>query len=110
MLDWLFIMLLVIGILFILLSIEFDLGLFWNVIIILTSIIIFFVLAASVKEIEIPYQMYNATSGNIETGHHTYSSSISPYLSYLFMMFGSIMMIYFVATIYIYIGKKSWIK
>jgi len=92
-------MLLVFAILFVLLSIEFDFGPYWNVIFILTSVVIFFLLAASVMEIEIPWQMYNATSGNVETGYHTFSSPISPYLSYLFMLFGIVMMIYFVGYI-----------
>lgn len=45
--------------------------------------------------IEIPYEMYNATSGNIETGVHTIRTNLDA-LSYLFMLFGLIMFILFV--------------
>ena len=42
--------------------------------------------------IEVPYQMYNVTSGNIETGVHTIQNNLEP-LSYLFMGFGAILFI-----------------
>jgi len=111
MLDWLFIILLVLAILFVLISIEFDLGIYWNIIMILSSIIIFFTLAASVMDIESPYSIYNATSGNIETGYHVTQSSISPYISYLFMFFGAVMLIYFVGYVFIpVILKNKWLR
>ena len=96
MLDWLFIMLLVISVLFVLLTVEFDFGIYWNTVFVMISIIIFFVLSASIMQIEIPHQMYNATSGNIETGYHTFTSPVSPYLSYLFQFLAIVMMVYFV--------------
>ena len=77
MLDWLFIILLVIAVLMILLVISTDLGIFWDTIFILSSIIIFFTLGASVMDIESPYTIYNATSGNVETGYHTVQSSVA---------------------------------
>ena len=42
--------------------------------------------------IEIPYEMFNATSGNIETGVHTIQTNLDP-LAYLFMGLGAIMFI-----------------
>jgi len=99
MLDWMFAFLMFLAILFIILSIEYDFGIYWNVIFILTSAMLFYLLAASIMQIEIPWQIFNATSGNVETSYHTFSSPISPYLSYLFMLFGSVIMIYFVAYI-----------
>ena len=110
MLDWLFIILLVLAILFVLINIEFDLGIFWNVVLILSSIIIFFTLAASVMYIESPYSIYNATSGDIETGYHITQSTISPYISYLFIFFGAVMMIYFVGYIFVPAILKKWMR
>jgi len=51
-------------------------------------------------EIEIPYQMYNATSGNIESGYHVFTSPISPFITYLLAGFGVIMTIYLVAMVF----------
>jgi len=110
MLDWLFIMLLVISILLVLLSVEFDLGIYWNTVFIIVSILLFFILAASVMDIESPYSIYNATSGNIETGYHTVQSDVSPYLSYLFMLFGVVMVIYFVGYIFVPAIYKKWMR
>jgi len=110
MLDWLFIMLLVLTIILTLMSIEFDLGIFWNITFITISMILWLLLAASIQEIEIPYQMYNATSGNIETGYHIFSSPISPYLMYLFFMFAAIMLIYFVGYILGPAIMKKWMR
>ena len=48
-----------------------------------------------VQGVEVPYQMYNATSGNIESGLHIIQTNLSP-LSYLFMGLGAIMFVLFV--------------
>ena len=45
-----------------------------------------------IQGIETPYQMYNATSGNIETGVHTIQANLDP-LAYLFMAFALILFI-----------------
>ena len=45
-----------------------------------------------IQGIEIPYQMYNATSGNIESGTHLLQTNLDP-LAYLFAAFGLIMFI-----------------
>lgn len=110
MLDWLFMMLFVVCIILTLLCIEFDLGIFWNTGFITMSIILWYLLAASIMQIEIPYQMYNGTSGNIETGYHTFSSPVSPYIVYLFTAFGSIMMIYFIGYILGPAIAKKWMR
>ena len=110
MIDWMFITLLIMAIMFVLLSIITDYGIFWNTIFILTSIILFFVLAASIHEIEVPYQMYNATSGNIETGYHEIHNIQNTYLSYLFYMFAVFMLIYFVSYIYTDGIRKRWMR
>lgn len=110
MLDWLFIMLLVIAILLLLITIFDDLGIFWNSTFIIISIVIFLTLGASVMDIESPYSLYNATSGNIEEGYHTTQSSVAPYMSYLFMFFAVVMLIYFVAYILGPAIYKRWMR
>jgi len=110
MLDWLFIMFFVIAVLFILLVLTTDFGIFWDVVFILGSIIIFFTLSASVMYIESPYSIYNATSGNIETGYHTLQSDVSPYISYMFIFFGAVMIIYFVGYIFSTAIYKKWMR
>jgi len=110
MMESLFIILFVLAVLFMLIAIELDWGIFWNTAFILTDIVLWFLLAASIMQIERPYEIYNATSGIVETGYHNFASPISPYLTYLFALFGIIMMIYFVMFIFYEISKKKWLK
>lgn len=61
----------------------------------LLSAIIWLILALlTIQGIEVPYEMYNSTSGNIETGVHTIQTNLDP-LAYLFMAIGIIMFILF---------------
>ena len=110
MLDWLFIMLLVIAILLILLCIEFEFGPFWDMILPTICITLLFILGASVMDIESPYSIYNGTSGQIETGYHTVQSDVSPYISYLFSMIGIIMVIYFIGYVLFPALHKKWMR
>ena len=45
---------------------------YWNIIMTFISGILFLVLAGMTSVIETPYEIFNATSGNIETGFHKY--------------------------------------
>lgn len=110
MIDWIFIMLLMLAILLMILTISTDFGVFWDIVFIMSSIIIWFTLAVSVMDLESPYTLYNATSGNIETGYHTTQSSVAPYISYLFILFGAVMMVYFVGYILGPAIKKAWMR
>ena len=47
--------------------------------------------------VELPYEMYNATSGNIEIGVHNIQANLQP-LAYLFMGLGALMFILFVTV------------
>lgn len=49
----------------------------------LTAVLWLILALFTLQGIEIPYEMYNATSGNIETGVHTITTNLDP-LSYLF--------------------------
>ena len=45
-----------------------------------------------IQGIEIPYEIYNSTASEIQTGVHTIQTNLDP-LSYLFVAFGVIMFI-----------------
>jgi hypothetical protein len=57
---------------------------------ILTAVLWLIISLFMLQGIEIPYEMYNSSSGHIETGVHTIQTNLTP-LSYLFMGFGAIM-------------------
>lgn len=50
-----------------------------------------------IQGVEVPYQMYNITTGNIETGVQVIQTNLEP-LAYLFMGLGAIMFILFVTV------------
>jgi hypothetical protein len=110
MLDWMFILIFAFAFLFMLFGIFID-DKFWKNVFILTDIVLWFFLAASVMEIEIPYQFYNATSGNLETGYQIFTGKIGATLPYFFVMFASIMIVYWVKVLYQdTIGKATTYK
>ena len=99
MLDWLFRLFLTVAILLMFITIVADLDKFWQTTLLLVDIVLWFLLAASIMEIEIPYQAIQADD-TIVTGSHIFSSKISPYLVYFFEMMGFIMIIYFVGYLF----------
>ena len=58
----------------------------------ITAILWLIIALFMLQGIEVPYEMYNSSSGNIETGVHTIRTNLDP-LAYLFMGFGAIMFI-----------------
>ena len=62
---------------------------------ILTTVMWLVLALLLLQGIEVPYEMFNSTSGNIETGVHVIQNNLVP-LSYLFMGFGAIMFLLFV--------------
>jgi len=80
-----------------LLSVEYyrEKNYFWAWVFTLLCMTTWFFLAGSTLEIEKPYQMFNATSGNIETGIHTITSKTSPEQLYFYMLLGIIMFLFF---------------
>lgn len=109
MFDWLFILLLVFAILLIIFALEYEDNPFWNIISITMSAALWFILALSNLRIESTYQMYNATSGNIETGISEFTSPISPFISYIFMGMGVIMTVYLIAMVFDkWYNYKNW--
>lgn len=115
MIDWMFAIFLLIAFVLIILIIQYHDDPFWGGMFTILDIIIWFLLAALVLEIETPYEMFNATSGNMETGIHVYTSRVAPELMYFFYMMAIIMTVFFVgyfmfAPIYEVITGKKWSK
>jgi len=100
MMEAMFFVLLILAVLFIIFAIEYEGNAFWNLISIVLSTVLWFILALGVIQLERPYTMYNASSGMIESGYSVYTSPISPFLSYVFMGMAVIMMIYLFAMTY----------
>jgi|GEM_PF-5000387 len=98
MLETIWILLLIIAIILIIVVAELeynDFPYYWGLMLTLLDTIIWFVLAASVFEIEKPWQMYNVSSNQIETGIHIVSSKVSPGMSYFCLMMAIAMSLYF---------------
>ena len=66
----------------------------WVLGLIIFDIALWWALASGNLEIEIPYEIYNGTSGNIETHYHIFSSKTSPALVYIFSAPAIFMFIY----------------
>lgn len=73
---------------------------YWKITFIVLSAVIFFVLSLSNLTIETPYQRFNSTTGNIEVGYDVYVSESNTYMSYFYMLMGSLSMIYLVILIF----------
>lgn len=116
MFDWLVIIFIIMAILFMFASIEKmrERDWFWSFIFTLLCTVIWFILAASILEVETPYEMYNATSGQIETGIHTVTSKVAPEMVYFFQMMALIMLVINVAITFMgisdFLKKRGIIK
>jgi hypothetical protein len=93
MLESMFVILMLIAILLLVFAIVFEDNAFWQLTAITLSSALWFILALSTLEIEIPYEFYNGATGLIETGSHTYSN---PYIVYIFALMGVLTTIYLV--------------
>lgn len=94
MLDWMFILLLIMAVLFMLLSVEKHEDFFWCITFSLVDIVLWYILSGAVLEIEVPYQIYNISSGAIETGVDKITTETNIALTNLFQMFAFIMMVF----------------
>jgi hypothetical protein len=92
--------------LFMFLSIEYYMKKqwFWAWVFTLVGMTTWFFLAASTLEIEQPFQIYNASSGMIETGIHTITSKTSPEQLYFYMMLGVVMFLFFTLQTFVQAG------
>ena len=109
MLIHMFVIFLVIAFIFMYIAILKDYGFYWNITFILFSIILFFVLATGIMDIEYPYTAIQSDDTIITGTHHIYSS-VNVYMSYFFYGMASVVMIYMVGYVYMYIGSKKWMK
>jgi len=85
---------------------------FWSFILTLLATVTWYIMAASIMEMETPYQLFNNTSGNIETGVHVYNSKIAPQMVYYFYMLASITFILNLSVLFLglwdYIKKRRY--
>ena len=101
MLDWMFLILLIVAIFFVILSIYLNENEpFWKIMFIIIATLIFFILALSNLNIETAYPAYNETSGLTEMKYDQYISESGTYLSYLFGLFGVLSMIYCIVLLF----------
>lgn len=106
MLDWMFVLLFALALLFMLIAaienMVFDGNYpFWGLASTVMSITIWFMLGLGVLRMETEYVIYNVTSEQIESGLHAYTPVTNVFISYLFMYgFTGILMIYLVIRAY----------
>ena len=102
MIDWMFICILMLAIIifFMIILLDDEIPLVWIFGLMIFDIAIWYLLASGNLEIEIPYQIYNATTGNIETSYQIFSSKTSPALTYVFSAPAVLMIIYMNYFIY----------
>jgi hypothetical protein len=79
------------------------------------DIVMWFLLAATVLEIESPSYMYNVTTGGMDPTLYRYTSTVAPELVYFFYMMAVIMIVFFVGyfmfgPVYEVVTGKKWRK
>lgn len=65
----------------------------------LVSTVLWFLLSATAIYIETPYQIFNNSSGAIETGLHGYGGQAGVSMMYFYMLMAAVMIMYGLATI-----------
>lgn len=105
MLDWMFIVILALALLlfFVIMFFEKDIQTQWLIGLIIFDIALWWALASAQLEIEVPYEIYNASSDKIETGVHYVRSKTAPALTYVFSAPAVIMFIYLSYNIFMII-------
>ena len=108
MLDWYFIIMLILAFFFLVLSIEYEENKkkgktgnpFWCFMFLILSTSMWFILALLNLNIETPVSGFNVTSGNMEIHYELYTNAPTIYLSYLFMGIGIMCIIYMIVLIF----------
>ena len=101
MLDWMFLILLILAVFFLILSIYLDeTEPFWKITTIVLATVIFFVLALSNLNIETAYPSYNSTTGVTTMKYDQYISESSTYLTYFFGLMGVLCIIYSIVILF----------
>lgn len=65
----------------------------------LVSTVLWFLLSATAIYVETPYQIYNNSSGMIETGLHGYGGDAAVGMMYFYILMGSIMIVFGLGSI-----------
>lgn len=94
------------AVLFLLISLWKENNDFWNILSGFVSSILFLIISVAQLEIEIPYTAIQ-TNNTIITGTHTYTSSISVYLIYIFLGLFILLQIYSWVMVFSYYFKKN---
>jgi len=111
MLDVIYIILIILGFLFLLFSVymkkENPPEPYWNILFIVLSVAVWFILALfSIGGIESGYAAYNSTSGLTTYEYSSYITEEFIYLSYFFALLGVLCIIYLIVTIFGYYYRK----
>ena len=96
MLDWMFAIIIVLAVMLFLIVFLYEKNMSpqWLMGFIILDIVIWWSLAFANFQIEQPYEIYNVSSAQIETGFHYIYSTSSPAVFYIFLAFGIIMFVY----------------
>jgi uncharacterized membrane protein len=94
MLEAIFYVLLIFAVLLILFTVQYEKHIIWSIIGSALACFIWAVLAISIYELERPYEMFNVTSGNIETGIHEITMVGAGGISWLFAGIALLMGLY----------------
>ena len=97
MIDWMFAIFLLMAFILIILIITYHDDAFWGGMFTVLDIIIWFILAVTVFQIESPSYTYNNTTGVMQPTLSRYVSIVSPEMMYFFYMMAIIMTVFFVA-------------
>jgi hypothetical protein len=113
MIDWMFMIFLIMAFMLIILIIQYHDDPFWGGMFTVLDIIVWFLLAATVLEIESPSYIYNSTLGAMEPQLFKYTSTVAPEMVYFFYMMACIMIVFFVgyflfSPIYELVTGKKW--
>jgi len=100
MLETIWILLFIFAILLLIMAIEYRNNRYLELVFLSIDIILWFILALSNMKIERPWEMYNVSSNQIETGTHVVTSSVSPYLTYIFSGIAIVVLIYLLVVLF----------
>ena len=108
MLSWMFILFFVLAVLMLFVAIYLEDSPFWNIIGTLVSAVLWLILSLSQMQLEIPYTAV-LSDDTIVTGYHNFSSPISPFLTYFFLLMFWICFIYLLAMVWDkWYNYKNW--
>jgi hypothetical protein len=119
MLDWMFLIFLILALFFLILSIfipeEKYEEPYWKIMFCILSTVLWFLLALFNLTIETAYPCYNSTTGNTTLQYSQYINEGNVYLSYFYGLMGVLCMIYIIVLIFGYYyekqdeeNKKNW--